>query len=238
LEWVIQNVSDVTNMINYNLLMNCPVFKGLDEKTVDKILKAIHYQIKHYHKNDIIALAGEQVQNLYIILSGTVKGEMIDYSGKVVKIEDIEAPRPLASAFLFGSENQFPVTVTARDKVTMLLVPVSEFLKLLQNNEQVLVNYLNSISSRSQFLSRKLQFLSYSTIKAKMAHFLLQQSKPEHDQVQLKHTQQQLAELFGVTRPSIARVLGEMQHDKIIKIEKKIIRFTDKNRLAMLIQNG
>ena len=238
MELVIQNVSDVTNMINYNLLMNCPVFKGLDEKTVDKILKAIHYQIKHYHKNDIIALAGEQVQNLYIILSGTVKGEMIDYSGKVVKIEDIEAPRPLASAFLFGSENQFQVTVTARDKVTMLLVPVTEFLKLLQNNEQVLVNYLNSISSRSQFLSRKLQFLSYSTIKAKMAHFLLQQSKPEHDQVQLKHTQQQLAELFGVTRPSIARVLGEMQHDKIIKIEKKIIRFTDKNRLAMLIQNG
>jgi hypothetical protein len=31
-----------------------------------------------------------------------VKGEMTDYNGKTIKIEDIEAPRPLAVAFLFG----------------------------------------------------------------------------------------------------------------------------------------
>ena len=225
-------------MIDYTLLMQCPVFKGLNEVAVDKILKVIHFQIRTYNKNDIIALAGEEVDSLFIILNGTVKGEMIDYSGKVVKIEDIEAPRPLASAFLFGSDNRFPVTVTARDQVTILSLPVREFLKLLQRNEQVLVNYLNSISSRSQFLSRKLQFLSFSTIKAKMAHFLLQQRRTESDTVELKQTQQQLAELFGVTRRSIARVLGELQHEKIIKIEKRTVKLLDKDKLAHFIQNG
>ena len=49
-------------MINYNLLLNCPVFKGLDETTIDKILKEIHYQVKHYSKNDIIAKAAIIIQ--------------------------------------------------------------------------------------------------------------------------------------------------------------------------------
>ena len=53
-------------------------------------------------------MAGDPVANLLIVLSGSVRGEMIDYSGKTVKIEDIEAPKPLAAAFLFGKENRFP----------------------------------------------------------------------------------------------------------------------------------
>ena len=75
------------------------------------LFKKIHFQIKNFTRNDVVVFAGETVTHLYIILSGSVKGEMIDYSGKTIKIEDIEAPKPLATAFLFGSENRFPVTM-------------------------------------------------------------------------------------------------------------------------------
>ena len=225
-------------MINYKLLADCPVFKRIDEKDIKEIFKYIRYQVRSYRKNDVVVLAGEPVRNLYIVMSGIVKGEMIDYSGKIIKIEDIEAPRPLASAFLFGTENKFPVTVTAGTDVEILSVPVDEFLKLLQKNDQVLRNYLHSISSRSQFLSRKLQFLSFKTIKGKMAHFLLQQAGSALLSVEMKLTQQQLAELFGVTRPSIARVLGEMQGENLIEIERKTIKLLDKDRLVKIIQHG
>ena len=163
---------------------------------------------------------------------------MIDYSGKTVKIEDIEAPRPLAAAFLFGKENKFPVTVTANKKAELLAIPVVEFLKLLQLNTRLLRNYLNSISTRAQFLSQKLNFLSFKTIKEKVAHFLLQQAGDLYHSFELKNTQQQLAELFGVTRPSLARVLGDMQNENLIKIEKKTVTLLDKERLNSLLKNG
>lgn len=214
------------------------MFTGISEIELKSLINEIHYQVRVFNKNDIVAIAGEQVNNLYIILSGSVKGEMIDYSGKTIKIEDIEAPRPLATAFLFGKENTFPVTVTASNEVEILSIPVLEFLKLLQKNKQILKNYLNSISSRSQFLSRKLQFLSFKTIKGKMAHFLLQQAGSKLHSVELNTTQQQLAELFGVTRPSLARVLGEMQEEKLIAIDRKTIRLLDKDELGKLIQHG
>ncbi|RIH65682.1 Crp/Fnr family transcriptional regulator [Mariniphaga sediminis] len=225
-------------MIHYKLLERCPLFKGISEDEAQKLLALIHFQVKNYEKNEIVAIAGETVKNLYIILSGSVKGEMIDYSGKTIKIEDVEAPRPIASAFLFGKENHFPVTVTANNEVKILSIPVSEFLKLLQKNMQILKNYLNIISSRSQFLSQKLHFLSFKTIRGKMAHFLLQHAGDKLHSVELKSSQQQMAELFGVTRPSLARVLGEMQREKLISIEKRTVTLLDKQKLNEILQHG
>jgi CRP-like cAMP-binding protein len=225
-------------MIDYSLLSLCPVFRGISEAEAERLLSDIHFQIKRYNKDEVIVLAGEQVKDLLIVLSGTVRGEMIDYSGKTVKIEDIEAPKPLAAAFLFGKENRFPVTVTANAEAKILAIPVPEFLKILQMNTQVLRNYLNSISSRAQFLSQKLNFLSFKTIREKVVHYLLQQTGDRFHSFELKNTQQQLADLFGVTRPSLARVLGEMQSEGLIRIEKKTITLLDKSALNQLLKNG
>ena len=132
-EWCI-NCYKTTKMMKYLLLTQCPIFRGITEKEIEYLLKKIHFQIKSYSKDEVVVVAGEPVLNLQIILSGSVRGEMIDFSGKTIKIEDIEAPKPLATAFLFGQENKFPVTVTANNDAKILAMPVSEFLKLLQLN--------------------------------------------------------------------------------------------------------
>lgn len=225
-------------MIDHSLLNSCPVFRDVSENETMSLLNKIHTQIKRYRKNEIVVHAGDRVNKLMIIISGSVKGEMIDYSGKTIKIEDIEAPKPLAAAFLFGHENKYPVTVTANNDVKILAIPVQEFLKLLQLNSQVLKNYLHSISSRAQFLSQKMHFLSFKTIKEKVTHFLLLKAGEELQSFELKQTQQQLADLFGVTRPSLARVLGEMQKKKLIKIEKRTVTLLNKNKLNQLLKNG
>lgn len=224
-------------MLNYQLLIECPIFRGITENEAELLMKRIHFQVKNYFKDEVVVIAGEPVLNLNIIISGSVRGEMIDYSGKTIKIEDIEAPKPLATAFLFGQENKFPVTVTANNDVKILSIPVSEFLKLLQMSTQILKNYVNSISSRAQFLSQKLNFLSFKTIKGKVAHFLLQQAGEKFHSVELKNTQQQLADLFGVTRPSLARVFGEMQKDGSISIKNKTVTLLDRKALNELITN-
>ena len=224
--------------MNYQLLTQCPIFRGITENEAEYLLKKIHFQIKSFSKDEVVVVAGDPVLNLNIIISGSVRGEMIDYSGKTIKIEDIEAPKPLATAFLFGQENKFPVTVTANNDAKILTIPVSEFLKLLQMNTLILKNYLNSISSRAQFLSQKLHFLSFKTIKGKVAHFLLQQAGEKFHSVELKNTQQQLADLFGVTRPSLARVFGEMQKEGLIRIANKTVSLLDKKALNELMNNA
>lgn len=224
--------------MNFQLLTQCPIFLGITDKEAESLFDKIHFQIKTYLKDDIVVVAGETVLNLLIIISGSVRGEMIDYSGRTIKIEDIEAPQPLATAFLFGQQNKYPVTVTVNNDARILIIPVSEFLKMLQLNTQILKNYLNSISSRAQFLSQKLNFLSFKTIKGKVAHYLLQQAGEKFHSIELKNTQKQLADLFGVTRPSLARVFGEMQKEGMISISNKTVSLLNKQALNKLINNA
>jgi len=224
-------------MLQPDILCQSPIFRGISPDELNELFSQIHYQVRTYQKNDLITASGEICDRLLIIQRGNVKAEMNDYSGKTIKIEDIEAPRPLATAFLFGKENRFPVTVLANTEVEIVSIPKSEFVKLLQVSSLILNNYLNAISTRAQFLSQKLKFLSFKTIKQKIAHFLLEQAGDRLQTVEIKQSQEQLAEMFGVTRPSLARTLGEMNQERLIETQRRFIKILDKNRMNLLLKN-
>jgi CRP-like cAMP-binding protein len=223
-------------MIQAAFISQSPIFRGISEDELGNLFGQIHYQLKTYQKNDLIVMSGEICDRLLIVQQGSVKAEMTDYSGKTIKIEDIEAPRPLATAFLFGKENRFPVTVSANNQVEIISIPKGEFVKMLQLNSLILNNYLNTISTRAQFLSQKLKFLSFKTIKQKIAHFLLEKAGDRLQTVEIPQSQEQLAEMFGVARPSLARTLGEMVQEGLIETQRRSIKILDKDRMNQLLK--
>lgn len=226
-----------TIMIQPEILCQSPIFRGISPEDLIELLNRIHFQVKTYEKNEFIVFGGEICDRLLIVLRGSVKAEMNDYSGKTIKIEDLSAPQPLAVAFLFGQQNRFPVSVSANTEVEMISIPKSEFVKLLQLNSLILNNYLNTISTRAQFLSQKIKFLSFKTIRQKIAHYLLEKAGDRLQSVELKQSQAQLAEMFGVTRPSLARTLGEMTQEGLIETDRRYIKILDKNRMNQLLKS-
>jgi CRP-like cAMP-binding protein len=160
---------------------------------------------------------------------------MVDYAGRVIKIEDITAPGALASAFIFGNMNKFPVNVIAVEDSEILFIDKTDFLKILMKNDTLLINFLNMISNRSQFLSEKIKFLNFKTIKGKLANFILQKLDKDGITANLGMTQNDLADFFGVTRPSIARAIGEMEKEGYIEAKGRVIRIADKAGLTDMI---
>lgn len=205
----------------------CPLFMGLDIETISNVLNDIHYQIKKYSAGQIVVLAEQPVDRLFIVLSGGVKGEMIDFSGKTIKIEDIDPPKPLAIAFMFGKANTYPVNIITNKPSELLVIPKESVLRLFQKNEKILLNFLNAISNRSQFLSQKIKFLTFQTIKGKIANYLLQLSGGKSQIVTLGKSQNELAELFGVTRPSVGRGMRDLHNEGIIEAIGKTVKIID-----------
>lgn len=221
-------------MLNMFLLLSkSPFFRGLPPEQIEELFSRIGYSVKSFSKGHLIAQREEEVRSLCIIIQGSVKGEMVDFTGKIVKIEEMHAPMPIAHAFLFGEKNFFPVDVVALEDVKILFVPKDEVVRMLQSNMVVLSNYLNAIANRAQFLSSKLWFLSFRTIKEKVAQYLLGLTKESHaDKVLIQKSQGELAEFFGVTRPSLARVFTEMEQEGLIVVERKEIWI--KNRQGLI----
>ncbi len=219
------------------ILVQCPLFSGLKEEQLSEVLSRSASRLSNFSRGDLIARAGDEVHFLHIMVKGSVKGEMIDFTGKVITIEDIFPPRPLAPAFLFGKQNRYPVNIVANETVTILSFPRDDFLKMMQTSEQILKNFADNVSSRGQFLSNKIKFLSFSTIKGKLAQYLLDLSGKENaDRFLIPHSQTQLSELFGVARPSVGRAIAEMNHDGIIATEGKQVTLLDKTRLFALLK--
>jgi CRP/FNR family transcriptional regulator, dissimilatory nitrate respiration regulator len=220
--------------MDYSLLTKAPLFKGLIPDEIEIILSEVPHRLKKFQAGFLLAQSGDPVNSLMVVIDGVVKGEMVDYAGRVIKIEDIPAPGALASAFMFGAKNSFPVNVMAVSDGELLLIEKSDFLKLLMRNDIILVNFLDMISNRSQFLSEKIKFLNFKTIKGKLAHFILQKAGKERNVISLNMTQNDMADFFGVARPSVARAIGELEEEYYIEAKGKNITILDKEGLADL----
>lgn len=213
----------------------CPVFMGLSSDEIRTLFDRIHFQVKKYTDGQMVAHGGDTVEKLIVVLNGSVKGEMVDFSGKRIKIEDIEAPKPLAVAFLFGKANKYPVNVVSNNESELLLIPKESVLRLFALNQTILLNYLNTISDRSQFLSEKIRLLSFHSVRGKIANYILQLAQDNSRQVTLPLSQTQLAELFGVARPSVGRGMRELHNEGILKVVGKNINILNMSALKQCL---
>lgn len=221
----------------FDILSQSPFFRGLSSDELESIFSKISHSVKSFKKGQTIAQRDEEIKNLLIVLEGVVKGEMVDFTGKILKIEEIQAPQPLAHAVMFSNVNLFPVDVVALVDCKILFISKADVLRLMQSNVIILNNFLKEVSNRAHFLTKKLWFLSFKTIKEKVAHYLLSLAKSEtKTTLILPKSHQELAEFFGVTRPALARVLGEMQDEGIIRVNRREVSIVDKRKLLEMIK--
>ena len=218
-------------------LVNNPLFRGITLERLFADLEEIRFHTRSYKKGEILAQQGAVCNRLVILTKGSVRGEMIDYSGRLIKVEDIAAPRAIAPLFLFGEENRYPVEVTANEPTEVIELPKSSVLSLFRKNEQFLENYMNLSANYARTLSDKLFFMSFKKIRQKLASYLLRLYKQQQQtHITLDRSQQELSDYFGVSRPSLARELAHMQEDGLLIADRKHITILQKEELVRLIQ--
>lgn len=213
-------------------LMFSPIFKNVSPQTLDTIFSKIRYKINIYKEGEILFFRGDSCNALMIVLEGNITGQMVDFSGKTIEVENITFPRVLAPAFMFGQKNVFPVDGVAASDATVFVVDKNEFLEIVSTDKNILLNYLNIICSRAQFLSEKLNFISFKTIREKFASYCLQISvQSGKASFALPMSQTRLSEFFAVSRPSLARVIREMVSEKLILCKGRQITILNKEGL-------
>ena len=202
------------------------VFNDLDEDTIKDILEKTKYEIKKYSLDESIAFRGDEVKGLYIILKGTLITEMLTEEGNIIKIEELVPSDVIASAFIFGKNNSFPVDLSVKDEAEIFFVERKEFLKLLFSQEKILENFLNEISNKTQLLTSKIwNSFNNKTIKKKFCDYVKRNQKNNEFFIENLGA---LAEFFGVERPSLSRVLSELVKDeKLERIGRNKYRILD-----------
>ncbi|MFV0507379.1 MAG: Crp/Fnr family transcriptional regulator [Bacteroidales bacterium] len=212
------------------------LLKNISDVELNNINCNITYQLKNYKAKGVIALMEDEVAGQYFLTKGTVQTEMSDPDARSLKIDELHAPALIAPAFIFGAYNKFPVNVFARTDVELLFVHKIHLLSLLQSHQLILKNYLEVLSTRTQFLSQKIKFLSFQTIKGKYASYLIDNIVDGNMNLVLKESHEALATIFGVTRPSLSRAVRELDQEGIIVAQGKKVKIINLSSLRKYVK--
>lgn len=219
-------------------LTQCPLFKNIPYEEINKLVGE-GFGVRQFKENEIIVSQGTVYSTLLIIIEGEVVGEMNDFSGKTVVIETINAPNLIAPAILYCQQNKIPVNVVAKTYVRVLPISREDLSHILQSNIKVLNNFLRLISERSKFLSDKVRLLRFGTIKSKFSGYLLElYSRKQSLNFTIEHSQQELADMFGVSRPALAKTIGQMIDEGLIWSSNKEYKILNLKELNIIYRDN
>ncbi len=192
-------------------LLKISLFKGMNEIDVVEFLYGASNNLKRYNVGNSVVRQGDLCRGIYILVSGRVRCSMSGDNGKEITVDEMTAPCILASAFIFATENRFPVNVEALVPCELYVIDKARFLEFMHKHPVMLENFLKDISDRGVFLSKKVNEFALQNLKTRILAYL--------EKNQDIHNQRELAQRLGVTRPSLARALSELIAESKIKKE-------------------
>ena len=124
-----------------HILSNVPLFKPIEIEELETLIENAHYKILSYPKGQLVFQSGEKVDKLIVLIEGKITAEMLDPSGKALKIEDAVAPQTLGSAFMYGPKQKLPVNVTAKTDCKFLFITKPDFQKIMMQSEKLMAYF-------------------------------------------------------------------------------------------------
>ena len=222
----------MTNDQMMQVLQKCPLFAGMSTLSIDLALGNISYQIINFAPRDVYTLAGMPCRFADIVLSGSLICRMVSLSGKQVEVTRLRPGNLIAPAFIFAKNNSMPVSVETDSEVTLLRMTPQTLKKLIDDDADIRMNYIRSLSNIDVFLTHKMKVLSLFTVREKVAYLLLERAGEQNSNtIRLTRSRQEIADSFGIQKFSLLRVLSEFEKEGVIRVDGKTIEIIDRRRL-------
>ena len=196
-------------------LTKVSLFQGLTIEEISECLEKINFKIEKYKKNETVFFRGDTLEKVIIIIKGSAYGEMQKFIGDTIVIGEMKAGEVLASAFLFGESNIFPVDLITLENSKLLFFDKEKYLDIIHSDKRLLLNFITEISNKSQLLSKRIWFnFTNKTIEEKILSYIKENSK--NGKIKFLPSISALAKRFEVTRPALSREISNLCKKNIL----------------------
>lgn len=211
----------INNYIDF--LMNIPLFSGFKKEELSSFLER-EAIIQTFRSNQIIYLQNERANTMDIILEGSIVVQNINEKGNTLSIVSLSIGDMLGGNLIFSDKNEYPMTLIAKSDTKLLRMRKDLILDLCQMDKTFLVHLLELFSVKALVLTSKIHSLARKTIREKIMDFLVFESRRQKsNKVILSISKKELADRFGVERPSLQRELSKMRDDGLIDFDARSI---------------
>ena len=179
--------------------------------------------IKNYKKNEKILHAENTSDFMYIILDGAAKVVQATEKGREILISMHESGDFFGELSLIDGKT-VPADVYATRNSVTAIISKKDFFSILSTQPKVLENLLRILCSRFRDSLKKIQLLNFNNAnhRIKMLFLMLSENygkpTPEGTVLAVKLIHQNIADMTGLTRETVTRVLDKWQKNGEITI--------------------
>lgn len=223
---------DMIDNVKIDFLQNIQLFSSLEEQELQQIADKI--RIEEFRKNEIVLREEETSEYMYIILDGQVKVIQATEDGKEILLAIHKSHEFFGEVALIDGKTA-PATVQASEDSFIAFIAKKDFYALLSSQQKVLEKLLQILCSRLRDSWRRIYLLNFKHASDRVRTLFLSLSfengnrTPEGIVLNLKLTHQEIADMTGLTRESVTRVLDKLQKDgEITVLKNKRVCLTEK----------
>lgn len=194
---------------------------------------------KKYNKGEIIFWEGAFPFGIFYIVEGKAKKYKLDKSGKEQIIYVANTGELLGYHAILAGE-RYPDSAAALEDSLIAFIPGKDFQNVLQNSEILNRRLLKALSHEFTVLTNNLSLFSQKSVKERLAlQLIVLREKYKKNfksgmTVEIKMSQEDLANLVGTVRENIARIMAEFKDEGIISTKGSKITVLDVNKLITI----
>jgi len=211
-------------------LARVSIFAGLSEAELAFLTQ--RSVPRRFSAGETVFSEGEPCTGLYVVESGHVRIFKSSPGGRE-QVLSIEGPGSSVAELPVFDGGNYPASVMAINEATLLFVSKQDFQALCLAHPQVSLKVLRVVGARLRRLVGIIEELSFSTVRHRLAAFLVRMAKTsgqrstEGVEIMLPANNQELASQIGTVRELISRNLSRFQAEGMIRIDGRAVIVTN-----------
>jgi CRP-like cAMP-binding protein len=183
-----------------------PLFGGLDERAVQRLASAS--RVRAVPAGELLFSQGEAGEVIYVVQAGRIAIVLGTPDGRELVINQMRPGDFFGELALLPGQTH-TASAVAREASRVLCIRNSAFLAELETQPRFMRYLFETLAGRLRASSERESALAFLTAPARLARLLLQQVQPADPAGPLVATsQEELAQHLGLTRQTVAKVLG------------------------------
>lgn len=209
----------------YSKIKNSPLFCGITDAELEKMLKCFGGYVKKYEDGDMIIRQGEIISKIYLILDGEVNVEKETYWGRRIIIQKLYANNNIGLALVASKNIEANINAVCVGHALILILNYEKCSRMCQNacmHHGVLISNLFKILSKENIeLIEKIENISQKTIRDKLLTYLSNESQKHKSNIfEIPFNRQDLADYLNIDRSAMSFELSKLKSEGYINYKK------------------
>jgi CRP/FNR family transcriptional regulator len=214
-----------------------PVFKALNKEELE-YLNTNRFEAG-FKPGEVIFKQGSPASNVVFLLSGMAKIYMEGQGDRNLIVDIVRPGKMIVGPGIYTDQRNM-YTVSALNEVRACFIDSGVIKNLVRQSSAFAEGFITDISYRSEYSLNKLMSMTQKKMPGRVAEILLYLSDSvfESDEFDLFLSRQELADMAGMAKESVVRILKEFSNESIIDSGCSRLKIIDKVKLKMISMNG